>query len=108
MRYHYDEEDRFQWEDGYSITDLEMTRTSEGPRGAEGNRISSARAFATYAMYKLKYKNLTLTPGLRYENILLQRDDFGSNDPNRTGLVYLNAKIKLTIFIPGIGFQLCF
>ena len=108
MRYHYDEEDRFQWEDGYSITDLEMTRTSQGPRGAEGNRISSARAFATYAMYKLKYKNLTLTPGLRYENILLQRENFGSNDPNRTGSNLSERENKVDIFIPGIGFNYAF
>ena len=108
LRYHYDEEDRFQWEDGYSIIDQEMTRTSLGPRGAQGNRISSATAFAAYAMYKLKYKNLTLTPGLRYENIVLQRDNFGSNDPNRTGADLAFRENKVDILIPGIGFNYAF
>ena len=30
LRYHYDDEDRFQWKDGYSITDGQMNLTSEG------------------------------------------------------------------------------
>lgn len=105
LRYHYDEEDRFQWEDGYNIINQEMTRTSLGPRGAQGNRISSATAFAAYATYKLKYNNLTLTPGLRYENIVLQRDNFGSDDPNRSGNNLSTRENKVDILIPGIGFN---
>ena len=108
MRYHYDEEDRFQWEDGYSIIDQKLSRTSEGPRGTQGNRISSATAFAAYAMYKLKYNNLTLTPGIRYENIVLQRENFGNNDPSRIGIAVTNRENKVDIFIPGIGFNYAF
>ncbi|MBC2846152.1 TonB-dependent receptor family protein [Winogradskyella flava] len=108
MRYHYDEEDRFQWEDGYNIINQEMTRTSQGPRGAQGNRISSATAFASYVMYKLKFNKLTLTPGMRYENIVLQRDNFGSDDPNRTGSNLAFRENKVDIFIPGIGFNYAF
>ena len=36
------------WEDGYSIQGGNMAMTSEGGRGAQGNRISSANAFAAY------------------------------------------------------------
>lgn len=108
LRYHYDDEDRFQWEDGYSIINQELRRTSEGPRGAEGNRISSANAFASYVMYKLKYKNLTVTPGLRYENITLQRENFGNNDPSRTGNDLAIRENKVDVFIPGIGFNYAF
>ncbi len=108
LRYHYDEEDRFQWEDGYDIINGEMHRTSNGLRGAEGNRISSATAFAAYAMYKLKYKNLTLTPGLRYENIVLQRDNYGSNDPTRNGNDLSFRENKVDIIIPGMGFNYAF
>ena len=107
-RYHYDEEDRFQWEDGYSITNGELTRTSEGPRGAQGNRIASARAFAAYTMYKLKYNNLTLTPGVRYESIVLARDDYGNADPNRTGVNLSTRENRVDIFIPGIGANYAF
>ncbi len=108
LRYHYDEEDRFQWEDGYSIIKQELSRTSEGPRGAQGNRISSATAFASYVMYKMKYNNLTVTPGVRYENITLQRENFGSNDPSRTGSELAVRENKVDIFIPGIGFNYAF
>ncbi|WP_431158477.1 TonB-dependent receptor family protein [Winogradskyella poriferorum] len=104
-RYHYDEEDRFQWEDGYNIIDGEMTLTSLGARGAQGNRISTATAFAGYVMYKFKYDNLTLTPGLRYENIDLERIDYGSNNPSRSNTNVSVRTNSLDIFIPGIGFN---
>ena len=108
LRYHYDEEDRFQWEDGYSIINQNMSKTSDGVLGAQGNRISSAKAFAAYAMYKLKYDKLTVTPGIRYENIILQRDDYGSNDPSRTGSDLSVRENKVDVFIPGVGVNYAF
>ena len=105
LRYHYDEEDRFQWVDGYNILDGNMNLTSIGTRGADANRISSAKAFAASVLYKLKYRNLTLTPGIRYENITLNREDFGKNDPNRTGSDLSTRENKVAVFIPGIGFN---
>lgn len=105
LRYHYDEEDRFQWVDGYNIVNGEMNLTTNGTPGGDANRISSANAFATSVLYKLKYKNLTLTPGLRYENMILKREDFGKNDSNRTGSDLSSRENKFDIFIPGIGFN---
>jgi len=104
-RYHYDEEDRFQWKDGYSIIDGDMVLTTKATPGTDANRISSATAFATYALYKLKYKKLTLTPGLRYENIVLKREDYGTEDPGRNGTDLSVRENKVDIFIPGIGFN---
>ena len=106
-RVHYDAEDRFQWEDGYSIQGGNLALTSEGVRGAEGNRISSANAFAAYALYKYKMGGLTITPGIRYESIDLQREDWGKTDANRL----TNASIRenqIDVFIPGIGFNYSF
>ncbi|MBO3117825.1 TonB-dependent receptor [Winogradskyella sp. DF17] len=105
IRYHYDEEDRFQWEDGYNLVNGRMNLTLDAVEGSEANRISSATALATYAMYKLKFDNLTLTPGLRYENIRLQRDNFGTNDSNRTGTDLSSRENEIDIFIPGMGFS---
>ena len=105
LRYHYDEEDRFQWKDGYSISDGEMNLTSAGTPGSDANRISSATAFAGSVLYKLKFNNFTITPGLRYENIVLDRDNFGSADLNRTGINVSSRENKVDIFIPGIGFN---
>ncbi len=103
LRYHYDDEDRFQWKDGYSITDGQMNLTSEGAPGSDANRISKATAFAGSVLYKLKYNNITLTPGIRYEDIVLERTDFGSDDLNRTGVDLSSRENKVSIFIPGIG-----
>lgn len=105
FRYHYDEEDRFQWKDGYSITNGIMQLTTAGTPGTDANRISSAKAFAAYAMYKFKYNKLTLTPGLRYENIVLQREDYGKSDVSRSGSNLSTRDNKVDIFIPGIGFN---
>lgn len=103
LRYHYDEEDRFQWKDAYNMTNGQMNLTTAAERGTDANRISSAKAFAGSVLYKLKYKNLTLSPGIRYEDIQLQRENFGSDDPNRVGT---NRSIRdnyVAVFIPGIG-----
>ncbi|QFZ56046.1 TonB-dependent receptor [Oceanihabitans sp. IOP_32] len=104
LRYHYDEEDRFQWVDNYSISDAGiLTLTTAGTPGTDANRISSANAFASFVTYKLKYNNWTFAPGLRYENITLKREDFGKNDVNRTGVDLKNRENTVSIFIPGVG-----
>tara|TARA_R110002033_G_scaffold147120_1_gene184496 strand:+ start:235 stop:2514 length:2280 start_codon:yes stop_codon:yes gene_type:complete len=105
LRYHYDEEDRFQWVDGFNIVNGEMNLTTKGNPGSDANRISSANAFAGSVLYKLKYRNLTLTPGIRYENMVLNREDFGKNDSSRIGNDLSTRENKLDIFIPGIGFN---
>ena len=104
---HYDEEDRFQWEDGYRIYEGEMTLTSMGTRGGQGNRISSANAFASYVLYKYKFNNLTITPGFRYESMTLTREDWGANDQNRQSTP-VTRENQMDVIIPGIGFNYSF
>ena len=104
-RYHFDEEDRFQWEDGYQIQNNSLSLTSQGAKGAKGNRIASATAFASYVLYKYKFNNFTFTPVIRIESINLKRVDYGSSNPNRN---YQNSDVRendITAFIPGIGFN---
>ncbi len=104
FRYHYDEEDRFQWVDTYGISDSgDLTLTTAGVHGTDANRISSAKAFASYITYKLKYNNWTFTPGIRYENITLKRKDFGKNDVTRTGINLSTRENSVGVFIPGMG-----
>ena len=55
FRFHYDEEDRFQWEDIYNINNGFMSLSKYGDKGSQGNRISSANSFASYIMYKYKF-----------------------------------------------------
>ena len=104
LRYHYDEEDRFQWVDKYSISNTGvLSLTTAGKPGTNANRIASAIAFASYVTYKLKTDNWTFTPGIRYENILLQREDFGKNDVTRSGIDLATRENSVDVFIPGMG-----
>lgn len=105
MRFHYDDEDRFQWVDDYGITNGIMELVTNRLAGTDANRISDARAFSTYTLYKLKYNNLTLTPGIRYENIQLGRTDYGRSDPERLGTDISTRENNVDVFIPGIGFN---
>lgn len=103
IRYHEDSEDRFQWKDKYGIQNGEMIRTTVAAKGSDANRITSAEAVAAHVLYKVTFNGLTLTPGVRYENITLARKDYGRNDPNRTGFELSTAENKVDVWIPGIG-----
>ncbi|ARV05428.1 TonB-dependent receptor [Polaribacter sp. SA4-10] len=104
FRAHYDEEDRFQWVDKYRISNNStLDLTTAGVPGTDANRIASATAFASYLTYKLKYNNWTFTPGVRYENITLKREDFGKNDVKRGGINLATRENSVAIFIPGMG-----
>lgn len=105
FRFHYDEEDRFQWEDVYNINNGFMSLETYGDKGSQGNRISSANTFASYFMYKYKLKGLTISPGIRYESIKLSRDDFGKSNPLRDSSDVSSRENKVSVFIPGIGFN---
>ncbi|NKI32950.1 TonB-dependent receptor family protein [Croceivirga thetidis] len=105
FRYHYDEEDRFQWIDDYAMTNGIMQLVNAGIPGTNANRISDARAFASYVHYKLKWNNLTVQPGIRYENINLSRTNFGNNDTQRSGSDLAIRENQVDVFIPGLGFN---
>ena len=105
FRYHYDEEDRFQWIDDYSMTNGLMELANAGIPGTNANRISDAKAFAGYIHYKLKWDNLTVHPGLRYENITLTRTNYGNDDVERTGVNLSLRENQVDVFIPGVGFN---
>ena len=103
VRYHEDDEDRFQWVDRYAFQNQELIRTTVAEKGSDANRISSAKALAVHLLYTVKIENLTLTPGLRYENITLTRTDYGTDDPLRTGQDLSVRENSVDVWIPGIG-----
>jgi len=105
IRYHQDEEDRFQWKDLYAMQNGEMIRTTVAERGSNANRIVDATALATHVLYKINFNNWTFTPGLRYENIELGRFDYGKEDPTRTGIELATRENNESVWIPGIGTQ---
>lgn len=101
IRLHQDEEDRFQFEDGYRMEEGNMILTSKGVPGTQANRVGSATALAIYAQNTITYNQFTFTPGLRYENIWFENLNYGTNDLERIGSeISVN---KYTVIIPGIG-----
>ncbi|PKP25030.1 MAG: TonB-dependent receptor [Bacteroidetes bacterium HGW-Bacteroidetes-2] len=103
IRYHEDFEDRFQWKDKFAIQNHQMIRTTVAVKGSDANRISSAEALAAHILYKVTFNKLTITPGVRYENITLHKKDFGKNDTFRNGINLSTSQNKVDVFIPGIG-----
>ncbi len=103
FRHHKDQVDRFQWIDEYNIVDKIMQLSQSGIRGTESNRVEESNAFSTYLQYQLVYNKLTITPGLRYENIFATRDNYGNDDPERTGNQISQRSNNTDILIPGVG-----
>ncbi len=103
VRLHQDEEDRHQFEDGYRMEDGIMILTSEGIPGTQANRIGSATALSVYLQNKIKINDWTFTPGARLEQIWFRNENYGTDDPDRTGENLNISEYTVTEFIPGIG-----
>ena len=102
FRYHKDEEDRFQHEDGFQMQNGTMVLTSKGAPGGQSNRISGATAWALFIQNKIERGKWALSPGLRYENIDLFRTDFSTSDPERLAPTQ-TRKSGVQVFVPGFG-----
>jgi len=103
LRLHRDYMDRYQHTDGYRMRGGEMLRTSAGRPGTESNRLSSADATAAHALYDLRKGRVGLRPGLRYEHITLREDNYGTQDPGRTGSAVRSTANTVEVWIPGVG-----
>ena len=100
---HQDEEDRYQWIDDYRMDSGVMELTSAGIPGTESNRVESATARAVYLQYAFSSDHWRITPGIRYEDISLERNDFGKNNTQRSRADLKYLKNEVNIWIPGIG-----
>lgn len=106
VRYHEDEEDRFQEDDLYAIRGGEMILTSLGAPGSNANRVGSAEAVALYWQDRISFgEKWSLTPGLRYETIDFRRLDYGKQDPLRTGDALKVRSNQVDELIPGLGIE---
>lgn len=102
VRYHEDEEDRFQNDDIYTMAGGQMTLTSAGAGGSQDNRVGDAKAWAFFVQDTIDWDRLTVTPGLRYETIRLRQTRWSTADPSRTGPATV-AENSVDVLIPGIG-----
>jgi len=103
LRYHRDEEDRFQEEDRYGMFDGAMELTALGDPGSQSNRINRASAWALFLQDRISLGRWTVTPGARLELIEFSRLDYGRNDPERSAAQLVRTDTDVREFIPGIG-----
>ncbi|MCP3980696.1 MAG: TonB-dependent receptor [bacterium] len=101
VRYHEDEEDRFQEEDEYRMTVAgDMQLTALGDPGSKGNRVVSAEAIAVFVQDTIRLGALTVVPGLRFESIDFERVDF--DDASRE-TADRSPPYSVDELIPGVG-----
>lgn len=103
VRYHEDEEDRFQQDDRYRMQDGRLVLTSPGLPGSQDNRVGSAEAWSYYLADEITLGRLTLAPGLRYEDIRLQRVDYARTPDGRDQAPTRVRRSEVDQWIPGFG-----
>ncbi len=103
LRLHEDEEDRLQAEDGFRMEDDRLVLTSVGAPGSTTNRVSSAEVTAFFVSSEIASGNWIFTPGLRFEDIRLTREDYATDDPQRRAGPTRVRENSVSVLIPGIG-----
>ncbi len=103
MRYHRDQEDRLQDEDLFRMDDGTLVRTTDGAPGTQANRVAEAEAFAFYLQDRITINQWSFTPGLRFEDIELTREDFSTTDPDRSEGPTRIRRNDEQVFMPGLG-----
>ena len=110
IRWHEDEEDRFQEEDRYSMLGpapgerfgvLELFE--RGAPGSQTNRVSGARATAIFVQDTWTAGRFTVVPGVRWESIDYRRLDYSKADPLREAGPTRDRRNDEETLIPGIG-----
>ena len=102
-RFHYDHADRFQHRDTYTLSDQRPALFEEGALGAAGNRLDAARAASVYARTTASWNSWSLQLGVRGEHIESYRTDWGSVDPDRTGLNVSERSNRTQTILPGLS-----
>lgn len=105
IRYHEDGMDRFQWNNLFRLNNGDFSLIEAGTPGTESNRLEDAKALAAFGEYRLQWKSWTLSPGLRYEHIQLDRRDYGTQDIDREGTNLKERENTVDVWIPGIGIR---
>ncbi len=103
LRWHEDEEDRFQDDDAYRMQDGRLVLTRDGAPGSQDNRVSDAQAFAAYLQDQLSFGSWIVTPGLRFESIDMVRRDYSRSDPDRSEGPTRVRRSDVNELIPGLS-----
>jgi Fe(3+) dicitrate transport protein len=103
VRIHEDEEDRLHRDDSFTMEDSRLVLASSGAPGSAANRLSSAEARSLFVDTEIRHGAWILTPGLRFEDIDLTRQDFANTDPSRGSGPTQVRENSVSVFIPGMG-----
>jgi len=103
LRLHQDQADRYGTVSTFSMTNGAMILSNAGIKGNSENQIRAAQSFAGFVHYDLKYKGLSISPGIRFEQIGFKFKNYGNNDYARFGSNLKSAKNNINILLPGIG-----
>lgn len=103
MRYHVDQADRFATRSAYNMTNGTMILSAAGIKGNQENQIRNGKSLATFLNYDISFKRLKVSPGVRYENIHFDFQNYGTADNARLGTLLRSAENHLTVILPGIG-----
>ena len=106
LRYHADSEDRYQQDDAYSMQHGRMNLFLKGLPGSNANRITTAHAWSGYWLGKWSKGIVTLTAGMRYENVELLNRNYTKEDPRRTGKIRIETPNHARALLPGFGFNI--
>ncbi|MCP1728477.1 Fe(3+) dicitrate transport protein [Natronospira proteinivora] len=111
LRYHQDEEDRLQWQDSYS-NENHMLRLlapgsdpgiESGIPGSTTNRVTEATALAFHVQNRMRRGDWTLIPGVRFEDIEIERTDFREGDNPSREEITSQRKGEYSVVMPGFG-----
>lgn len=103
IRYHKDEMDRYQWVDEYYMdANYNMTLTEAGQPGTDSNRVDSASALALFIHDEWTVGKFVVNAGLRYEDMTIEREDWGKKDPSRS-MVPKFKKNELDVVLPSLA-----
>jgi Fe(3+) dicitrate transport protein len=108
VRYHEDKADRMATKSVYSMSNGTMLLTTAGEDGNQENQIRKATGFAGFISCDFQYKMLKVSPGLRYEKIKFDFENYGNFDSERLGTALKSATNALDIILPGIGINVEF
>lgn len=105
MRFHQDQEDRFQAEDTYlQSINGGLTLTELGIYGnkASNNRLTEAKAMALFIRDEINFGDWTFSPGVRYEKVDVRRQEWSAPERITTNISKDKANRQDEI-IPGLG-----
>jgi len=103
LRWHQDEEDRFQDDDRYQMVNGRLLLTTDGAPGTQDNRVGEAQAWSFFVQDEMRFGDWLITPGLRYETIDLTQTNYVRNAGGRDLAPTSVRESSVDQWIPGLG-----